>query len=658
MAGRRVLAVFGILVGILLVLSSRAQITPPPGITTEFVVETFPVYQKGSLAEPQIASVKLALRGDFLTPQPLDVILGVDRTVNLEEARAFVDRLLNLLGPDDRVGLVSLAPLTLDSPLTSDFNLIRQRFSELTPGGAAGLADAVALATKTLVETARPDARKVQIWLIARAGLAPAEFGPVLTQAQRARDNQITIHVVATTDEAARSQTLLSLARLTNGLFLKNLSDETLTALQGQLRIEFIARQIVAKVTLTNRVTFEGAEGNPEIQDFADGSKMLTWRVDAIRPEETVTFRFQVSSSVKGSFPINRSPSTVEYTNILGQRARINLPFLTLDVPNAPPVAKFEFNPEIFGIDRATWQPAVKENIVFTDQSSDPDGQIVQWQWDFGDGTTSTTQSPTHAYEKAGTYTVTLTVTDNEGAIGSTSVTITVINVAVAIRDLPTFNGQLPRGILIRVYLEVRINRDVLGLGVREEWPQNVIAADTKVEDVTEKVLGESHGGTLRPPPPGGTTIEWIFPERLTAGTVKKIVYEVKLSETAELDSPTLTGFVISKVPDIQTPTEGTSSFQLVVGLPIKVIVAHYITRPDIPPEEERIDPKDDNLISFYQIQRAVSWWLATGWSTIGESPIVPGTGGQQIDLATMQELIAYWLSNTPVDQPLPPRPP
>jgi hypothetical protein len=207
------------------------------------------------------------------------------------------------------------------------------------------------------------------------------------------------------------------------------------------------------------------------------------------------------------------------------------------------------------------------------------------------------------------------------------------------------------------VYLEIRINRDVLGLGVREEWPKDIIAPNTKVEDVTEKVLGEPHGGTMRPPPPGGTTIEWIFPERLAAGTVKKIVYEVKLSETAEVDSPTLTGFVISKVPDIQTPTEGTSSFQLVEGLPIKVVVAHYITRPDIPPEEERIDPKDDNLISFNQIQRAVSWWLATGWSTISESPIVPGTGGKQIDLETLQELIAYWLSNTPVDQPLPPRP-
>ncbi len=646
MQGRRALALIVILAGLLGLLSS-AQV-PPPGLTSEFTVETFPVYRRGTLAEPQIASVRLALRGDFLLSQPFDIFIGVDRTINLEGARAFLDRLLNLLGPDDRVGLVSLAPPTLDSPLTTDFNLVRQRFSELTLGGAAGLADAVALATKELTENGRPEARKVQIWIVARAGLAPAEFGPVLTQAQRARDNQITIHVVTTTDEAARSQTLLSLARFTNGLFLKNFTDETLTALQGQLRVEFIARQVVAKVTITNRVTFEGAEGNPDIQEFADGSRTLTWKIEAIRPEETVTLKFMVSSPALGSFPINRSPSTVEYTNILGQRVRINLPFLTLDVTNASPIAKFEFSPA---------EPSTKEQVFFSDQSSDPDGTIVSYQWDFGDGARSTDRSPTYAYERAGTYTVTLTVTDNEGATNSTSVSITVINVALAIRDLPTFNGQLPKGIFIRVYLEIRVNRDVLGLGVREEWPKNIIATDTKVEDITEKVLGEPHGGTMRPPPPGGTTIEWIFPERLVAGTVKKIVYEVKLSEIAEVDSPTLTGFVISKVPDIQTPTEGTSSFQLVEGLPIKVIVAHYITRPDIPPEEERIDPKDDKLISFYQIQRAVSWWLATGWSTLRESPIVPGTGGKQIDLATMQELIAYWLSNTPVDQTLPPRP-
>jgi hypothetical protein len=51
--------------------------------------------------------------------------------------------------------------------------------------------------------------------------------------------------------------------------------------------------------------------------------------------------------------------------------------------------------------------------VAFVDQSTDPDGHIVAWSWDFGDGTTSTEQNPTHTYAAAGTYQVTLLVTDD-----------------------------------------------------------------------------------------------------------------------------------------------------------------------------------------------------------------------------------------------------
>ncbi len=48
--------------------------------------------------------------------------------------------------------------------------------------------------------------------------------------------------------------------------------------------------------------------------------------------------------------------------------------------------------------------------------SSDPDGTIASYAWNFGDGTTSTAVSPSHTYAAAGNYTATLTVTDNSGA--------------------------------------------------------------------------------------------------------------------------------------------------------------------------------------------------------------------------------------------------
>jgi PKD repeat protein len=58
--------------------------------------------------------------------------------------------------------------------------------------------------------------------------------------------------------------------------------------------------------------------------------------------------------------------------------------------------------------------------------SSDPDGTVASYAWDFGDGTTGTGATPSHLYTTGGTYTVALTVTDNQGAATSISHTITV----------------------------------------------------------------------------------------------------------------------------------------------------------------------------------------------------------------------------------------
>jgi PKD repeat protein len=66
-------------------------------------------------------------------------------------------------------------------------------------------------------------------------------------------------------------------------------------------------------------------------------------------------------------------------------------------------------------------------SVDFTDQSTDADGTVMSWAWDFGDGGTSTTQSPTHVYAADGAYTVTLTVSDDDAASGQTSQLITLL---------------------------------------------------------------------------------------------------------------------------------------------------------------------------------------------------------------------------------------
>src|SRR5207302_2558384 len=48
--------------------------------------------------------------------------------------------------------------------------------------------------------------------------------------------------------------------------------------------------------------------------------------------------------------------------------------------------------------------------------SSDADGVIQSYHWNFGDGSTGTGPAPFHTYPRPGQYTATLTVTDNAGA--------------------------------------------------------------------------------------------------------------------------------------------------------------------------------------------------------------------------------------------------
>lgn len=58
--------------------------------------------------------------------------------------------------------------------------------------------------------------------------------------------------------------------------------------------------------------------------------------------------------------------------------------------------------------------------------SSDADGTIVSYAWDFGDGAIGSGVAPNHTYEFGGEYQITLMVTDDQGVSTSTSDTVVV----------------------------------------------------------------------------------------------------------------------------------------------------------------------------------------------------------------------------------------
>ncbi|MCL0069641.1 PKD domain-containing protein, partial [Dehalococcoidia bacterium] len=83
------------------------------------------------------------------------------------------------------------------------------------------------------------------------------------------------------------------------------------------------------------------------------------------------------------------------------------------------PIASFAYSPEEMIVD----QP-----ITFdASGSSDPDGEIMSYEWDFGDGTTGTGRVIEHSFSVAGDYMVTLTIADNDGVVNSFSKRVEVV---------------------------------------------------------------------------------------------------------------------------------------------------------------------------------------------------------------------------------------
>lgn len=79
--------------------------------------------------------------------------------------------------------------------------------------------------------------------------------------------------------------------------------------------------------------------------------------------------------------------------------------------------------------------------------STDPDGTIVSYLWNFGDGSTSTLANPSHSYSTAGSKAVTLTVTDDRGGSATDSATTTITssaNQAPAVNAGPDLNVVRP----------------------------------------------------------------------------------------------------------------------------------------------------------------------------------------------------------------------
>jgi PKD repeat protein len=139
--------------------------------------------------------------------------------------------------------------------------------------------------------------------------------------------------------------------------------------------------------------------GNPAVLDAGAGYSSYLWSTTETTETISVTTSGAYSVTVSSASGCTGSAST----------------YVTV---NASPIAGYTFSPD------SAFAPIT---VNFTDTSSSVGGNIVNWQWNFGDGSYGTGPTPSHEYNTAGTYQVTLVVTNNTGCVDTVVDTVTVL---------------------------------------------------------------------------------------------------------------------------------------------------------------------------------------------------------------------------------------
>lgn len=141
---------------------------------------------------------------------------------------------------------------------------------------------------------------------------------------------------------------------------------------------------------------------------------------DASTKDASFTF------AAAGSIPVRLIVSDAEG---LADTVTNNVTVAPATPGNTPPTASFTF---------VTPNCTAGTPCGFHSTSTDADGTVEGWTWNFGDATTpGETEDVTHTYTAAGTYTVTLTVTDNLG-LASAAATQQLVVSAPASQDCTT----------------------------------------------------------------------------------------------------------------------------------------------------------------------------------------------------------------------------
>ncbi len=672
------------------------------------------IYVSNSGGRPSSAKLTLTLTGEGPTDRfPIDCIFVIDisATAELDKAKQAALDVLSKLGSEDRVGVVAFATqANLVVPLTGDLLQVKKAIADLTRGEKSAFGDALKLARQELTAHGRSNAVLSEVLLTDGQNNVGSDPAVECNLAKELGIKIISIGIGNLIDK----NLLEKFAVDTGGLFFPRPKGTMANQIMAQLAVHQAARDIVVKKVLPAGLEYAGGKPEPtQIVQNKNGTTTIVWKIGALGIGASWTATVVLKGKRTGEWETDTG-STVTITNFRGITDTITVSSLKIAVvaPNVAPVAGFSYSPQ---------NPSTSDVVKFTDASSDSDGKVVAWEWNFGDGGKSTEQNPQHRFSRPGSYTVSLVAVDDQGARSSiVKETITVRNTDPT--ALFTCDPKQPRS-GVETTLDASGSNDIDGHIVSYAWdfdgdgvfdkttssPQVVhtfpSAGEVKVTlEVTDDAGGKGdytkrldilpsvtvtrtidtclpddqtiaggtvtvtvtitanttvHGLSLHEEIPAGWTFkavdngnatlreashDWLFMETLKEGDQRAVVYTLTAPDTplsnSDMEQVSITGVVGSSSPKLSQMVLGEDKITRVAYLPVAVVISRWDT------EKNTIDLCLPPQITFDQVQYAVSLWIS------GDK--VPYTNNAVIDLATMQDLIAYWLTNTSVHDPLP----
>ena len=164
---------------------------------------------------------------------------------------------------------------------------------------------------------------------------------------------------------------------------------------------------------------FEAVEHNYEVADQAltDAKANGTASAETIADAELLLGKaiWNIHLCDEGSMGVHNPDFFTDLLNYANVNSNEALEMLTT---NGPPIANAGMSKLVDIGDTASFNASA---------SSDMDGTITTYYWDFGDGENGTEDVMTHTYASEGTYLVTLTVTDDSGAMDTDMITVFVV---------------------------------------------------------------------------------------------------------------------------------------------------------------------------------------------------------------------------------------